>query len=296
VTVSELLHDAARRLDENGSDTPRLDAEVLLGHVLGVERATLLASPEALVGEGAEETFGSLVDRRLKGEPVSYIRGIKEFYGLAFSVDRRALIPRPETELLVDLALERIGTALTAAPRPPGTPPLEVLDVGTGGGAIAVTLAAEGRRRGWAKDVHIVATDVSTDALGLAVENAVGHGVADAIEFRAADLAEGGTQADLVVANLPYIPSAVVPTLPVAASFEPVAALDGGSDGLDVTRRLVARLPDLLRDGGVALLEIGSDQADALRSFVADRLQGWEVHIHDDLANRPRAAEIKRPT
>jgi release factor glutamine methyltransferase len=221
---------------------------------------------------------------------------MKEFYGIALGVDRRALIPRPETEQVVDLALARIATALTATPRPPGTPPLEVIDIGTGSGAIAVALAVEARRRGYAAELHIVATDVSTEALSLALENAVAHGVADAIELQHTDLSAGLAPADLIVANLPYVPSAIVPILPVAASFEPASALDGGADGLDVVRDLVETLPEMLSQNGVALLEIGADQGDALRGIVAERLPAWQVSVHDDLAGRARVAEIRRPT
>jgi len=139
---AQLLREAAARLAESGSETPRLDAEVLLGHVLRVDRATLLAGPEAGVGADAEREFGELVGRRASGEPVSYIRGLKEFYGLVFTVDRRALIPRPETETLVDLALARIATMLTSAPRPPDDP-LKIWDVGAGSGTICVALAVE---------------------------------------------------------------------------------------------------------------------------------------------------------
>jgi release factor glutamine methyltransferase len=296
VTIGQLLHDAAQRLHESGSETPRLDAEVLLSHALGVDRATILAAPEAGVGDDARNAYAAMIERRLTGEPVSYIRGMKEFYGIALAVDRRALIPRPETEQIVDLALSRIATALTAAPRPPGTPPLEVIDVGTGSGAIAVALAVEARRRGYAAELHIVATDVSAEALSLALENAVVHGVADAVEIAHTELAAGLAPADLLVANLPYVPSAVVPSLPVAASFEPAMALDGGADGLDVVRALVETLPEALNPTGVALLEIGANQADAVRAIVADRLPAWHLSVHDDLAGRARVAEIRRLT
>src|SRR6478609_3326670 len=141
-TVGELLRDGAGRLTESGSEPPRLDAEVLLGHVLRVDRATLLASPEAGVGAEAAAEFAALVERRAAGEPVSYIRGMKEFYGVAFTIDQRALIPRPETETLVDLALARVAVLLTSAPRS-AEAPLWIWDVGTGSGAIAVSIAIE---------------------------------------------------------------------------------------------------------------------------------------------------------
>jgi release factor glutamine methyltransferase len=226
---------------------------------------------------------------------VSYIRGLKEFYGLVLSVDERALIPRPETETLVELALERVGTGLTGAPRTTGVNPLLVWDLGTGSGAIVVALAVECRRRGFGRDVRFLATDTSTDALALATENAVAHGVADMIEFAQADLTDlprtDFQPADLLVANLPYVPSGVVPELPVAASFEPRAALDGGPDGLALIHRLIEDLPRTLADSGTALLEIGSDQAAAVRALARD---GWAVAIHEDLSGQPRVAEFRR--
>ena len=294
-TVGELLRAGAERVARSGSDTPRLDVEVLLAHVLGTDRATLLTSPALQVGEGAHARFEELIERRITGEPVSYLRGLKEFYGLAFAVDRRALIPRPETETLVALALDRVARMLTAAPRPPGSRPLRVLDVGTGSGAIAIAVAVEARRRGYAGDISVLATDASRDALALAVENAVAHGVADRIEFAEADLTAGHAGVDLLLANLPYIPSDVVPTLPVAASFEPASALDGGPDGLALIGRLIEALPGAIAAGGIALLEMGAEQAEAIAHAVHATLgDAWQVTIHDDLAGRARVAEIGR--
>lgn len=293
-TVGELLRDGAARLAESGSDTPRLDAEVLLGHVLHVDRATLLAGPEAGVGPEAATEFTRLVERRASGEPVSYVRGLKEFYGLVFSVDPRVLIPRPETETLVDLALARLAQLLTSAPRDEGQP-LSIWDVGTGSGAIAVAVAVESRKRGYARDVRLRATDSSAEALALAVENAVVHGVADMIDFATADVSAAADDepVDLLLANLPYIPSDTIPILPVAASFEPKTALDGGADGLDLVRALIGQLPAILRSGGIALLEIGADQADAVIQAAALG-ESWKSVVHNDLAGRPRVVEIDR--
>lgn len=230
---------------------------------------------------------------------MSYIRGLKEFYGLVFSVDERALIPRPETETLVERALEVIGTRLTGTPRSTDARPFLTWDVGTGSGAICIALAVECRRRGYGREVAFRATDISADAMALATENAVAHGVADVIAFAKADLADladiqGADPADLLVANLPYIPSTVVPQLPVAASFEPFLALDGGPDGLALVRRLLAQLPSALAADGVALLEIGADQADGVSAEVATGLPGWSVMLHEDLAGRPRVVELAR--
>ncbi len=294
-TVEALLREATERLHGSGSPSARLDAELLLGNVLAVERTTLLAHPESPVGPEAEARFRADLSRREAGEPVAYIRGLKEFFGLAFGVDPRALIPRPETERLVELAEAEAMRRLVSSPRPPGWPPLQIADVGTGSGAIAVALALALRRRGVGDEFVIVATDNSPDALQLARENAVGHAAADGIEFVDADLLpRGGPPFDLVLANLPYIRSDVVPDLPVAASFEPRTALDGGPDGLDVIRRLLALLPDRLARDGEAMLEIGADQGEAIVAAVDAVLPGWSCRVEPDLAGLPRVARIAR--
>ncbi len=304
-TIGEHLAAALDRLRASGSESARLDAELLIAHALGVERTTVLAHPEAAVGPEAAARLLAGVARRAAGEPVAYIRGIKEFHGVAFALDARALIPRPETEVLVDLALGAIGDRLTRAARPPGTPPLAVADVGTGSGAIAVALAVALRRRGMLGEVEIVASDASGEAADLARENAVAQGVGDRVGVVSADLLPTpgrpagllvvAARFDVVCANLPYIPSAVVPGLPVAASFEPRAALDGGPDGLAVIRRLLAALPERVAADGVALLEIGDEQGPAIRAAVAERLPGWEVRVEPDLAGRPRVAVLGAP-
>jgi release factor glutamine methyltransferase len=292
--VGGLLRDAGQKLTDAGSESPRLDAELLLGHVLGVGRATLLAEPEAQVSADQAAQLDGLIERRAKGEPVAYLRGLKEFYGLALSVDERALIPRPETESVVERALALIAERLTGAPRPAGAGPLMVWDVGTGSGAIPVALAVECRRRGYGGEVAFRATDVAPDALALATENAVAHGVADRIAFAVADLADlpDAQPVDILTANLPYIRSDDLPQLPIAASYEPALSLDGGADGLTLVRQLVAQLVGVVVPGGVALLEIGSDQADAVAALAP---AGWAVAVHDDLAAWPRVVELTRP-
>jgi len=296
-TVGELVLETSRQLTDAGVDSPRLDAEVLLAHVLGIARTGVLAHPDAMVGDGSASTFRCLIGRRLAGEPVAYLRGIQEFHGLAFSVDARVLIPRPETEQLVDLAFERVRAMLTGAPRPAGAPAIRVWDVATGSGAIAVALAAQLRRRGYLDEVQLIASDVSPDALGVAIENAVAHGVADRMVLVRGDLLDIPDRApiDLLLANLPYIPSAVVPTLSAEVRMEPILALDGGADGMGPIRRLLAGLEESLRPGGQALLEMGADQADLMRSAVANELSdGWTLVIHRDLADLPRIAELAR--
>jgi release factor glutamine methyltransferase len=296
-TVRELLVDSTARLVVAGSETPRLDAEVMLAHVLRVDRTTVLAHPEAPVGEAAAEAFRAALERRERGEPVAYIRGFKEFHGLAFATDERALIPRPETERLVDLAEVEITRRLIAQPRPAGTPRLRVVDVGVGTGAVIVTLAVILRRRHMLDEVELAATDLSADALHLARENAVAHAVGDRIEFEEADLLPGwqARRWEVVLANLPYVRSEVVPALPRAAAFEPAIALDGGVDGLAVIGRLLDLLAAGLDRDGVAMLEIGADQEAGMRALVGERLPGWSVEIELDLGRLPRVAVVRPP-
>jgi release factor glutamine methyltransferase len=295
VTVAFLLHAGIERLRMAGSESPRLDAELLLGHALRVDRTALIAHSDAPVGADAAAAFEAGLVRRIAGEPVAYIRGFKEFHGIALSTDPRALIPRPETELLVDLVVASIVDRLISAPRPAGTPALRVIDVGTGAGTIVIALAVELRKRRIETDVSLIATDASPDALQLARENAVGHGVADRIQFELGDLVPwDATLFEIVAANLPYIPSGELPGLPIAASFEPQMALDGGADGLDLVRRLIEQLGRVLRPEGAAFLEIGADQGPAVIEATADLLPGWRTTVIPDLSGHDRVARIER--
>ena len=295
-SVRQLLDVAVARLRESGSETARLDAELLLALALDTDRTGVIAHTDAEVGDGVIARFEGALDRRAAGEPVAYIRGFKEFHGLAFGVDPRALIPRPETERLVELAELEIVRRLVVAPRARGAKPIRVIDVGVGSGAVAVTLAVLLRRRKMLDEVAITGTDTSEDALQLARENAVAHAVGDRIEFAREDLLPGGSMDlwDCVLANLPYVRSAAVPELPKAASFEPVVALDGGPDGLRLIDRLLAQLPGSLAHDGVALLEIGADQAVEMRALVDERLPGWSCEIELDLGRLPRVAILRR--
>jgi release factor glutamine methyltransferase len=291
-----LLLEGTERLRAAGSESARLDAELLLADAIGVGRTVIVAHVGASVGPDAVARYRASLDRRANGEPVAYIRGIKEFYGLAFAVDARALIPRPETERLVELAdaevRRRLG-ALAAGSR------VSVVDVGTGSGAIIVALAVGFGRRKSLDAVDLVATDLSDDALDLARENAVAHAVGESIQFARCDLLADATIAahgpfELLLANLPYVRHDVVPALPVAASFEPVIALDGGVDGLEVIERLLEQLPEHLADGGLALLEIGADQGELIVQRCGEVLAGWRCEVRTDLAGLPRVARIER--
>jgi release factor glutamine methyltransferase len=267
----------------------------LLGDAVGVGRTVILAHPEAPIGADAARRYRADIERRAAGEPVAYLRGLKEFYGLAFEVDGRALIPRPETERLVELAEAEVMRRLGAIARAPGSLPVRIADVGTGSGAIAVALAVGLRRRHALEAVELMAVDISPDALQLARENAVAHAVADRIVFEVADLLPpAGPAFEVILANLPYVRRDAIAGLPRATSFEPVLALDGGADGLEVIGRLVARLPQVLGDDGVALLEIGADQGEAIISLAAERLPDWRCVVELDLAGLPRVARLDR--
>jgi len=235
--------------------TAALDADVLLAHVLGVGREALYAHPERELSPAEDAGFQALVERRGRGEPVAYLRGFKEFYGLRFRVDPRVLIPRPETEVLVDAARERIGGR-----------PLRVVDVGTGSGAIAVAIAAHEHR------VRVIATDSSRDALVVAQANALANGVADRVEFRQGDLLAPITErVDLVCANLPYLREDTVKDWVGERSslaFEPREAVVAGADGLDIIRRCIADLSRVLAPDGAALFECDPPQVAAITDML----------------------------
>jgi release factor glutamine methyltransferase len=297
-TTRALLDEGVTRLRDAGMETPRLDAELLLGHALGVDRTAVVAHADAPVGDGAAAAYREFVERRATGEPVAYIRGLKEFHGIAFAVDPRALIPRPETELLVDIAVAEVMRRLVADGGRGGRPPLRVLDVGTGSGAIAVALAVALRtKRVPPEEVEITAVDISPEALDVARENAVGHAVGDRLLFATADLVppldhDGWA---IVAANLPYVRTDALAGLPAPTTFEPAIALDGGADGLDVVRRLIDVLPRILQPGGLAVLEIGSDQEAAITDLVGARLEAWTCVIEHDLSGLPRVVRLGRP-
>jgi release factor glutamine methyltransferase len=279
-TILAVLNWTAQRFTEAGLGSPRLDAEVLLAHVLGYSRVQLYTRFDQPLERTELDAYRELIRRRLKGEPVAYLTGTKEFWSLAFKVDPRVLIPRPETELLVETALE------LTADLPAGV----LADVGTGSGAIACALKKE--RPGW----RVLATDVSGDALAVARENAARLGLD-------LELLEGDLEAplaahaplDLLVSNPPYIDAAELATLQrEVRDHEPRLALSPGTDGLAVIRRLVAAAAALLRPGAALALEIGTGQGAAVRALLAGA--GFvEVAVRRDYAGHDRVATGRRP-
>ena len=294
-----LVEAGTERLRAAGSETPRLDAELLLAFAIGVDRTAVIAHGDAPVGSDAEAAYHALIERREAGEPVAYLRGMKEFHGIALTVDSRALIPRPETELLVDTAISTVMAALTSGVQRQAVP--RVLDLGTGSGAVAIALAVALRgRRVPADDLEIIAADVSPDALELARENAVAHGVGDWVRFVASDLLPPNARSeplDIVLANLPYVRTAELDSLierRLSAAFEPRVALDGGPDGLTVIGRLLDELSWGLAADGEALLEIGGDQGPSALALTGERLPGWTAETLPDLAGLPRVLRLRR--
>ncbi len=276
-----------------------LDADVLLAHALGITKEALYAHPEvALTGEEAARV-AALVARRAAGEPVAYLRGFKEFHGLALAVDPRVLIPRPETETLVEAALAFVRRAHART----------VADVGTGSGAIAIALAVA------EPSLRVVALDISADALAVARGNAARHGVAHRVTFRQGDLlAPLDAPVDVVTANLPYLrrePAArradrptVDPAAPMveAASlatersslaFEPAIALYAGADGLELVRRAIADLPRVLAPHGAAFFEIDPAESDEVAALLRAAVRGT-VRIVPDLAGDARVVAAER--
>jgi release factor glutamine methyltransferase len=274
IPLLEVLRGAESYLSTRGVDNARLNAEHLLAHALGLRRMELYLQFDRPLGEAERAPLREMVRRRGAREPLQHILGTVEFHGRTFASDARALIPRPETEQLVEIALE-------LAARQPGA---AILDAGTGSGVIGVTLALALPAAG----VH--ATDTSAEALALAAENAVRHQVDTRIRYSLSDLlpVEGGPF-DLIVANLPYIPTPEIPTLSEEVRRDPVAALDGGPDGLDLLRRLIATAPGRLTPGGALLLEIGRGQHDAVASLLGES-KFRDISLRPDYQNIPRFA------
>ncbi len=259
-TIMRLLRWTADYFSGHGIDTPRIDAEVLLAHCLGLSRIDLYLRHDQPLEQGELARFRELVRRRARREPVAYITGGKEFWSLELQVSPHVLIPRPETELLVEQALEVMGPRKEAV----------ALELGTGTGAISLALASQ--RPGW----WIAASDISPEAVALARANAVKHGLEGRVSFFVSDwlaaVATTEPQFDLIVSNPPYIRSREIGRLePEISSYEPRLALDGGVSGLECLTRIISAAGPCLKAGGFILLEIGHDQKDAAESLFRDR-------------------------
>ena len=274
-TPLRLLEWTTRRFADAAIDSPRLAAQILLAHALGIDRVQLYVHHDKPLGPDELGRYRELVKRRLAGEPVAYLTGQQEFWSLPLAVDTRVLVPRRDTETLVEVVLDQVDR----------TAPLRIADIGTGSGAIALALARELRA------ARIVATDRSAEALAVARDNAARLHLDDRIELREGDLLSAlpaGERFDVIASNPPYVPSGEIEGLLPEVRREPRAALDGGPDGLDALRRLVAGASAHLVPGGLLALEHGFDQGAAVRALV-DAAGAFQPPVtRSDMGGQPR--------
>lgn len=285
--VRGALRAAIARLDAARVDAPTTTARLLLSRTLDKPKEWLIAHGDAPLTPEARRRFESLLERVIAREPLAYVLGHREFYGLDLIVDRRVLIPRPETEMLVELALDELRRSTPAHPQAR----FAILDVGTGSGAVAVAIAKH------APDALILATDISPDALAVARRNAERHGVADRIAFLQADLLDGiGVLPPVITSNLPYVTREEIAGLPPEIQdHEPRVALDGGEDGLALVRRLLAQIASRVEERDplrAVFLEIGASQGPAALSAARRFLPCARSEIRKDLAGLDRVLAI----
>jgi release factor glutamine methyltransferase len=276
--MRELLRQSMADLEEAGVETPQLDAELMLAHALGTVRSQLYAQPDRSLDTETEESFQALVSRRKAREPVAYIIGHKKFYGLDLLVDQRVLIPRPETETLVEVALTIARQRQFSL----------LAEVGVGSGAVAIALAVN------LPQVQIYATDSSPDALAVAEENCRRHQVLDRVHLLHGDLLEPLPEpVELIASNPPYVSRDELKTLePEITDYEPVHALDGGADGLAQVRRLLEQAAPCLEPSGLLCLEIGATQALAVNEIARREFPSATVAVVRDLAGLDRVAVV----
>lgn len=279
-TIAAALRRATHALGDSGCAEPRLDAELLLAHILRSDRRHLYAHSDARLAPAQQAAFDALVQRRAAREPLAYITGQREFYGRDYYVDRRVLIPRPETEQLVELALAHLRSL--------STDPCYVADVGTGSGIIAITIALE-----WPRAI-VYGLDLSADALAVAAINSARLGVAERVVLRCGDLlAPLERRVHCIVANLPYVAANEWSELsPEIRHYEPEMALAGGPDGLDLIRRLLSQAGDYLLPGGAILLEIGAQQGLAALALAAHAFPDARMRLHCDFSGLDRVLAV----
>jgi len=279
-TVQRVLDWSIEYLREHGSDSPRLDAEILLAHSCGWQRIQLYTNYDQPLTADQRGRMRELIQRRAKAEPVAYLVGYREFFGLDFEVDSSVLIPRPDTETLVRTALD----VLKSRTEPRG------LDIGTGSGCIAIAIATN------CPQASVTAVDISGESLMIAATNAERHAVSDRVAFFESNVFSGvpPQQFDLIVSNPPYICDDELAGLDAdVRDHEPVGALVGGSDGLDVVRRIVSEAPEYLKSDGHLMLEIDGQQAETVAQLLADT--GYRnVGIEKDLSGIQRVVHAEK--
>ena len=256
------------------TEDPRLEAELLLAHSLNVSRAWIAAHPDTTLTEPAIMVYNNCLQLRTDGEPLPYLVGYWEFYGIDFAVDKRALIPRPETEMIVEHTLSIVGNHSHA----------RIVDVGTGCGTIAIPLAMN------LPNAFLFATDISKDALSLARSNSIRHGVLDRIEFVQADLLTCMSRFDVICANLPYLTTLETGTL-LVGEHEPHIALDGGANGLNIIRQMISTASKHLNDGGSLLMEFGNS-SNTILEMARYYFGHADCKLLSDLSGRPRMLQV----
>ena len=279
--IRQVARSVAETLDGHGIPNSQLEAEVLLRHALQLDRAQYFASLTAQIEAERIELIHALIDRRISGEPLAYITGCREFYGLEFVVSPSVLIPRQESELLVEIALEAAHDHANSG--------ITIADIGTGSGAIAVAFAAN------LPGAEVYAIDCSADALAVAEHNRRKHRVSDRVFLQQGDLLDPLLQSvDIIVANPPYIASNLLTKLPLEVQREPKLALDGGEEGTQVISRLLAQAPSKLNDGGCLVVEISPEQKAAVRTLAKAHFPDASISFASDLLGLPRCLVISR--
>ena len=280
-TVRRVLEWTTGHLKKHGSDTPRLDAEILLAHARGCQRIQLYTQFDEPLSDAIRGTMRELVQRRAKAEPVAYLVGQREFFSLSFRVSRDVLIPRPDTETLVI----EIVDAAKGAEKP------KILDICTGSGCVAIAVAKN------LKSAVVTGTDISPAAVVIALQNAVRNGVQDRVEILESDLfaaVPAGTKFDIIASNPPYIPTHEIDQLDAeVAKHEPRLALDGGIDGLMIIRRIIETAPNYAAKNGMLLLEFSPEQSQQLVSMLEGAGRYEQIEVRKDLGHRPRVIRAR---
>ena len=280
--LREAVQQTHRTLEASHIPDARLEAEVMLMNVMRMQRHDLFSQQETEVSPQQEEALAHILERRLQREPLAYILQYKEFYGVNLLVNTDVLIPRPETECMVEHALFMALMGME-------TPELVIADVGTGTGAIAINLAMH------LPAARIFAVDCADAVLDVAAYNIRAHNVGDRVTLGKGDLLEPiPEQVDLILANLPYVPSGRIPDLQPEIRWEPQQALDGGPDGLDLIRRLLQQAPSKLKEHGIVLLELDPEQVPAVQAMAEEIFPEAEMSVEKDLAQRDRIFVINR--
>ena len=279
-SIHDLLAEATRELAAAGVREARTDATLLLGEALNRDRSFMIAHPEHSVAANQLQKFREFIARRASGEPLQYITGHQEFFKLDFEVTPDVLIPRPETEVIVEVALEILRPDQSA----------RLLDIGAGSGCLAISILKE------LTNARAVAIDISESALKVALRNAERHGVMDRLRVIESDLFSAmasDDMFDLLVSNPPYVPEAELKSLQPEVQYEPAAALAGGADGLATIRRILRDAPPFLCAGGYLIFEIGFGQSESIETLVGAR--DWQmIEIRRDLQGIPRTVVVRR--